>query len=161
MNETLETQRDAVTRVVYAAIGAPVVTGRKMKDMGSRFAVETASTIDEWAAEGRKVTERIQDQKVVEQVQEAVDLDQIQEQVERLRDQLETAMVAWRDNFVPARKPEAPAKKAPAKEAPAKKDTKPTSTAKPTAKKTETKPTAKKTTPKSTAKKTEPKPTDA
>jgi hypothetical protein len=144
MNETLEAQRDAVTRAVYAAIGAPVVTGRKMKDIGSRFAVEYASTIDEWAAEGRKVTEKLQDQKVVEQVQDAVDLEQIQEQVERLRDQLETAMVAWRDNFAPSRKPEKPAEKKTKTE--------------PAAKKTEAKSTSRKTTPKPTAKKTETKP---
>ena len=147
MPMTLEAPRETATKVAYAVIGAPVVTTRKLREAGNRFVVDTSHVIDEWAEEGRKVTEQLQDQKVVEQVQDAVDLDQIQEQVERLRDQLETAMVAWRDSFVPARQPEKAAEepKKPAAKKPAAK--------KPAAKKT----AAKKTAPKTTAKKTAPK----
>lgn len=146
MTNTLNAQRETVAKLVYAVIGAPVVTGRKMKDAGSRLAADTAHAFDEWAAEGRKVTERLQEQKVVEQVQEAVDLEQIQEQVERLRDQIETAMIAWRDNFAPSRRTAKPAQertpaspKATAPKATTKKATKPAA-----AKKTATKPAAKK-----------------
>lgn len=138
----MEEQREIATKAVYAAIGAPVVTTRKIREIGTQFADDTAATFDEWAQEGKKVTERLQDQKVVEEVKE--DFEHLQEQVEKLRDQLEDVLSNWRDNFVPAH-PDEPVEK-PAAKKPAAKKAAPKSTAsKTTAKKTTTrKTTAKK-----------------
>jgi Txe/YoeB family toxin of Txe-Axe toxin-antitoxin module len=133
----MEEQREIATKAVYAAIGAPVVTSRKIRELGMQFADDTAATFDEWAQEGKKVTERLQDQKVVEEVKE--DFEHLQEQVEKLRDQLEDVLSNWRDTFVPAH-PDEPVEK-PAAE--------------PVAKKTAAKKTAPKSAaPKSAAKKT-------
>ena len=137
---TMEEQREIAAKAVYAAIGAPVVTSRKIRELGMQFADDTAATFDEWAAEGKKVTERLQDQKVVEVVQE--DFEHLQVQVEKLRDQLEDVLSTWRENFVPA-----PHTSEPAAEKP---DAEKTAAPKSAAKKT----TAEKTAPKSAAKKT-------
>ena len=40
MTSTIEQQRETVAKAVYAAIGAPVVTGRKVKEFGTRFAAD-------------------------------------------------------------------------------------------------------------------------
>jgi hypothetical protein len=141
----MEEQREIAAKAVYAAIGAPVVTGRKIRDFGMQFADDTAAAFDEWADEGRKVTERLQDQKVVEVVQE--DFEHLQVQVEKLRDQLEDVLSTWRENFVPAPHTTEPPAKATAKKPAAKK----TTTKKTTPKSTATKTTPKKTTPKKTA----------
>ena len=128
---TMEEQREIATKAVYAAIGAPVVTGRKLRDLGMLFADETVAAFDEWAVEGKKVTERLQDQKVVEEVRE--DFEHLQEQVEKLRDQLEDVLSNWRDSFVPAHEEEPvekPAAKKPAAKKTAPKKTAPKSTAK-------------------------------
>jgi hypothetical protein len=130
---TMESSKDLATKTIYAAIGAPVVFGKKIKtyyesvsDLGPKMADGAQHTFDEWATEGEKFTKSLQDTSVVEEVQSRVDLDKVQDRVEKLRDQLETSMTTWREGFAPAGKPEeeAPAaKKAPAKKAPAAKTT--------------------------------------
>ena len=96
--------KDSASKALYAAIGAPVVTGRKIKDLGSRLASDYASTVDEWADAGRRLTGQVKESKVVEQVQNRVDVEQLQVQVEKLRDQLESVLSNWREQFVPATK---------------------------------------------------------
>jgi hypothetical protein len=129
-----ETQKEFATKAFYAAVGAPVVYTRKVKDYAEK-AVELSDKLqdqavhafDEWADEGEKVTKQFQDRKVVEEIRSQVDLEKVQDRVEKLRDQLEHALTSWRDNFTPDEAPvktapaKAPAKKAPAAKAPAKK----------------------------------------
>ena len=91
---TMETQREQATKAFYAALGAPVVTGRKLRDFANRLADDWADTFAEMAAEGEKVAEQLQDRNV--------DLEQLQTQVEKLRDQLETVLTTWRETFTPA-----------------------------------------------------------
>jgi hypothetical protein len=135
---------------------------RMVMDFGTQLFMETS--IAELEAAGRDLggsiresnmvgqlqdgVEHIQEAKVIEQIQEKVDVDQFQEKVEILREQLETTLNNWREQFTPgvsAPKPVEVEKKAAPKKTAAKKTT---------AKKT----AAKKTTPKATAKKTAPKP---
>ncbi len=126
----MESSKDLVTKTVYAAIGAPLVVGRKFKayadkatELGPKVTEGAQHTFEEWADEGEKFTKGLQDSSVVEEVQSRVDLDKVQDRVEKLRDQLENSMTTWREGFAPGGKPaeKAPAKKAPAAKAPAKK----------------------------------------
>ena len=156
-------------KALYAAIGAPVVVGRKLADLGSQMTDDVTTRFEAWAKEGEKVTEQLRSRDVIEELSGLVDIDQLQGRVEKLRDQLEDVLESWRENFrpeieraapavkAPATKPaakapaaKAPARKAPAKRAPARKPAakKTTAAKKPAAKKTTAakKPVAKKTT---------------
>jgi polyhydroxyalkanoate synthesis regulator phasin len=161
-----KTQKEFAAKAFYAAVGAPVVYGRKVKEYGEKLVEygdkmtdQAQSAFDDFAKEGEKVTKQFRDGNVVEEFQSRVDLDKVQDRVEKLRDQLETALQNWRESFTPGDKPEvipveaapkkapvakkAPAKKAPAatKKAPAKKA--PTATKKAPAKKAPVKAAAK------------------
>jgi hypothetical protein len=114
-----------VTKALYAAVGAPVVAGRRARGFGSRLADYRTKVADgfstqytEWAQEGEGVTRQIQDRKVIGDFQEKVDIEQIQERVGKLRDQLEHTMVQWRESFTPATKPAEPKPTAKPKAAP-------------------------------------------
>jgi hypothetical protein len=168
MTDVMDAQKENATKTFYAVIGAPMVAGRKMKEFGTELFI--ATSIDDLEAAGREVTgsikeskvveqiqdgvEQIQESKVVEQIQEKVDVDQFQEKVEILREQLETALHNWREQFTPgvaAPKPvKTPAKKTAAKKTAPKK----TATKKTAPKATAKKAAPKKTAPKATAKKT-------
>lgn len=140
---------------------------RKVMDFGVLLFTETS--IAELEAAGRELTgtiresnmvgqiqggvEHIQEAKVIEQIQEKVDVDQFQEKVEILREQLETTLHNWREQFTPGvSAPRQVKDVASATSKPAPKRTAPKKTV---AKKT----VAKKTTPKVTAKKVTPKKT--
>lgn len=159
MTSVVETQKDGVIRVFYAAVGTPMVTGRKVKEFGTSLFAETS--IDDLEAAGREVTgtireskvaeqlqesvDLLQEVKVVEQIQERVDVDQFQERVEVLREQLETTLHNWREQFAPGVAGPKTVKVEVEADTPAPKKT---------AAKKATKTSAKKTTPKTTAKKT-------
>jgi len=155
MTSVIETQKENATKTFYAVIGAPMVAGRKMKDFGSELFFST--TVADLETAGREVTgsikeskvvEQIQEMKVVEQIQEKVDVDQFQEKVEVLREQLETTLNNWREQFTPGVAAPKPVKVPVEKAAPKK------TAPKAAAKKTTPKAAAKKTTPKAAAKKT-------
>jgi hypothetical protein len=141
--------------VLYRALGAPVVTGRKLRELGTRIAGDLATEAEVWETEGRKLTGQIQESKVVEQVQARVDVDMLQEQVEKLRDQLETVLTNWRSGFKPNSSAAKPATVVEVVSQPTKPAAKPAArkpaSKKPAAKKTATRkpaakgPTAKKT----------------
>jgi len=180
MTSVMDTQKENVKKAFYAAVGTPMVAGRKFIDFSTDLFAETS--LEDLEAAGREVTGAIRDSKTFEQIQESVDLiqevkvveqlqvkvdvDQLQERVEVLREQLETALHNWREQFTPGVagpqpvkvevEPEAPKPKRTAAKTTARKTT-PKTTAKKTAKKTAPKSTAKKTAPKSTPKKTAPK----
>jgi hypothetical protein len=171
----MDTQKENVVKAFYAAVGAPMVAGRKFKEFGNDLFTETS--LDDLETAGREVTGAIRDSKVVEQIQDSVDLiqeakvveqiqvkvdvDQFQERVEVLREQLETALHNWREQFTPGVagpqpvKVEVEAETPKPKKATAKKTTPKKTTAKTTAKKA----ASKKTAPKATAKQTAPKKT--
>ncbi len=173
---------DTAKKAMFAAVGAPVVVGReitdramdingKVVDFRSRMQTDAQKRFEEFADEGEKWLDGLQEQKVVEDITNRVDFDQFQEQVGKLRGQLEDMVGTWREAFLPeeekadkvekvkveveeapkpAAKKTAAAKKPAAKTTTAKKPAAKTTTAKkPAAKKTTT---AKKST--STAKKT-------
>ena len=153
MTTVMDTQKENVIKAFYVAVGTPMVTGRKTKDFGTDLFTE--ASIADLEAAGRELTgsireshmveqlqegvEHIQEAKVIEQIQDKVDVDQFQERVEILREQLETTLHNWREQFTPGVSAPKPAEvtKTPAK--------------KTTPKKTTPKVTAKKVTPKKTA----------
>jgi hypothetical protein len=120
----LETPKQLVTKAAYAAVGAPVVLGRRIKDLGVKVADHTQAQYEIFADEGAKMAEQLQKRNVVEEFEQRIHLDKVQDRVEKLRDQLEQTLHSWRDSFVPAEaesedavKEPAAAKKAPAKKA--------------------------------------------
>lgn len=105
----LEDQKQLAGKAFYAAIGAPVIYSRKLRDYGDKlvgygdkFTEHAQATFTEWAKEGEKVAKQLQERKVVEEIQSRVDLEKVQDRVEKLRDQLEEALNSWRESFSPA-----------------------------------------------------------
>ncbi|MEA2002287.1 MAG: hypothetical protein U9N84_10455 [Actinomycetota bacterium] len=133
--------KEMMAKTAYAAVGAPIVVGRKVKDFGSQFMSGAQTRFDGYATEGEKATKHLKDRNVVEELEHRMNIDKVQDRVEQLRDQLENTLANWRESFTPeteaaktaAKKPvakkapakatakKAPAKKAAAKKAPAKK----------------------------------------
>lgn len=129
MNSTLEAQQETAQRMFYAAVGAPVVFGQKAREFGTALFAES---FEDFESAGREFTAYLQDNKVVGQIQESVDVDQFQDKVDALRDQLESLLASWRDQF-DARSESVKIevdKEAPKKTSTAKKTTKSTSAAK-------------------------------
>ena len=166
MTSVMDTQKENVKKAFYAAVGTPMVAGRKFKEFGTDLFSDTS--LEDLETAGREVTGAIRESKMVEQIQESVDLiqeakvveqiqvkvdvDQFQERVEVLREQLETALHNWREQFTPGVAGPQPVKVEVEAETPKPKKTAPKKTAKKT---TSKKTTPKKTTPKSAAKKTD------
>ena len=154
--------KDTAKKAFYAMVGAPVVAQKRLTDASGKMVDGAKREFDKWAKEGEKVATEVRKNDVVEEISSRMDVDQIQGQVEKLRDQLETALTNWRENFrpesksAPAAKPaakKAPATKATAKKAPAKKPaTKATAKKAPAKKAPATKATAKKAPAKTAAK---------
>ena len=119
----LKASRDMAIKTAYAAVGAPIVVARRMKDFGSKFMEDAQDELDTYAKEGEKMTKQLRERNVVEELEHRMNIDKVQDRVEQLRDQLETTLNNWRESFAP--EGEEPAKKAPAKpaakKAPAKK----------------------------------------
>jgi hypothetical protein len=113
----LETPKQLVTKAAYAAVGAPVVIGRRIKDLGAKVADQTQAQYEVFADEGAKVAKQLQKRNVVEELEQRIHLDKVQDRVEKLRDQLEQTLHSWRDSFVPGETEpdEAAAEKAPEK----------------------------------------------
>ena len=171
MTSVMDTQKENVKKAFYAAVGTPMVAGRKFKEFGTDLFSDTS--LEDLETAGREVTGAIRESKMVEQIQESVDLiqeakvveqiqvkvdvDQFQERVEVLREQLETALHNWREQFTPGVAGPQPVKVEVEAETPKPKKTAPKKTAKKTTSKKTTpkKTTPKKTTPKSAAKKTD------
>lgn len=155
----LKNTKELAKKTAFAAVGAPVVVGRKVKDFSTKMMTGAQGQIDEYAVEGEKVTKQLKDRSVVEELEQRMNIDKVQDRVEQLRDQLENTLNNWRESFAPETetKVETPKKaapaakkattKAPAKKAPAAKKATTKSAAKkaPTAKKAPAKkPAAKK-----------------
>ena len=161
MTSVMDTQKQNVKKAFYAAVGTPMVAGRKFIDFSTDLLTETS--LEDLETAGREGTGAIRESKVVEQLQVKVDVEQFQERVEVLREQLETALHNWREQFTPGVagpqpvKVEVEAETSKPKRTTAKKTTASKAAPKSTAKKTASKPTAKKAAPKSTPKKTTPK----
>ena len=96
MSTALENQQETAEKMFFAAVGAPVMLGQRMKDLLSE------TTFEDLEKAGREFAEHIQDNKVVEQIQDTVDYEQFQEKVDVLREQLETLLTSWRDQFDPS-----------------------------------------------------------
>ena len=96
MNSTIEAQQETAERVFYAAVGAPVLIGQKAREFGMAVLNES---FEDFEAAGREFAAYLQENKVVEQIQDSVDVEQFQEKVDQLRDQLESLLVSWRDQF--------------------------------------------------------------
>jgi hypothetical protein len=117
--------KEAVKKSAFVAVGAPVVVARKVKQLGTKMKAGAQTQLDEYAAEGEKVTKQLKDRNVVEELEQRMNIDKVQDRVEHLRDQLETTLNNWRESFTPEdeKKVEGPktasAKKTSAKKAPA------------------------------------------
>ena len=139
----LKPQKDMAKKTAYAAVGAPVIFGRKLKEFSSKTMSDAQGQIDSYAKEGEKMTKQLKERNVVEELEHRMNIDKVQDRVEQLRDQLETTLNNWRESFTPdevAKKaPVKPAAKPAAKKAPAK-----TTAKKAPAKKAPAKTTAKK-----------------
>ncbi len=146
----LKTPKKVAKKTAYAAVGAPVVVARKVKDFGTKVMGDAQDQIDEYAAEGEKVTKQLKDRNVVEELEHRMNIDKVQDRVEQLRDQLETTLNNWRESFAPEAEmaPAKPAAKTAAKKPAAKKPATKTAAKKPAAKKPATKAAAKKPAPK-------------
>ena len=164
MTSVMEAQKENVKRAFYAAVGTPMVTGRKFKEFGTSLFAETS--LEDLEKAGRELTGAIRESRVAEQIQESVDLiqeakvieqsqvrvdrEQLQDRVEVLREQLETALHNWREQFTPGVAGPKPAKVEVETAKPAPKRTtasaKKTAPRKAPAKKTAAKTTAPKTT---------------
>jgi hypothetical protein len=136
-------------KYIYAAVGAPVTAAKvaqtrvdeirtKLTKNAETFGKDLRKQVEEWAAEGEKLVNKIGESKALDDLSERVDLDQVQEQVSKLRDQLEDLLSTWRSNFRPvgAAKPAPKAEKIVV--------TEPKVEAKPAAKPAAAKPAAKK-----------------
>ncbi len=146
-------QKDIMAKTAYAAVGAPIVVARKVKNLGNKFMSDAQTQFNAYADEGEKAAKQLKDRNVVEELEHRMNIDKVQDRVEQLRDQLETTLNNWRESFTPAAET-ATAKKAPAKKAPAGKTTSKKGPAKTIAKKTVAKKTvAKKATAKAAASK--------
>ena len=99
MTSTLERQQEAALKMLYAVLGAPVVVGQKAKEFSMALVNETS--FEDLESAGRDFATSLQETKVVEQLQETMDVEQFQETVDNLRDQLETLLTSWRDQFDP------------------------------------------------------------
>jgi hypothetical protein len=116
-----------VTDTFYAALGAPILAGRKLVDTGGKVIVAIRDGIEASTVEGRTVADRFGDGNMVEEFSSRLEVD---ERVGKLRDQVEGVIERWRDGFQadtkeaarkPAAKKAAPAKGAAAKKPAAKK----------------------------------------
>ncbi len=112
-------------KAAYAAVGAPVVAGRKLGKLTGTWRQGAKSEFEKWVAEGERMTAEIRQGKVVGDIKEKVDFDHLQGRVEKLRDQLEDVLANWRATFKPdkAAEPEAPMAEAADKKAAARKST--------------------------------------
>ena len=106
---------DTTKKVLYAAVGVPVVTARKLSERVNGMSEKLTTDYDVWAKEGEKVVTKVTDRKMVEDFVEDIgakmDFDQIQEQVGKLREQLDDMLSNWRSSFRPVTE-KAPAAKA-------------------------------------------------
>lgn len=136
----LKASQAVIKKTAFAAVGAPVVVGRKVKGFSTKVVEEAQAQFDTYATEGEKMAKQLKKRNVVEELEQRISIDKVQDRVERLRDQLETTLSNWRDSFAPAAKP-ASVKK-PAAKAPAKKPAAKTTAKKTPAKKTPVKATA-------------------
>ena len=129
-----------VTDTLYAALGAPVVVGRKLVDTGGKVIVAVRDGIEASTIEGRTVADRFGDGNMVEEFSSRLEVD---ERVGKLRDQVEGVIERWRDGFQADNREAAPQagastptpKKAPAKAGAKKPAAKKVAAKKPAAKK--------------------------
>ena len=135
--ETAKDLAGTAKKAGYAAVGAPMVAGKRIASLAGKVGDGAAREFEQWVEEGEKVTSQLRDRKVVDELKDKVDFDQLQGRVEKLRDQLEDVLANWRETFIPHNEEEKkeevakPAAKKPAAKKPAAK-----SAAKPAAKKT-------------------------
>lgn len=111
----LTTQKAFAGKALHATIGAPVVVGRKVRELGSRMTDSAQDQLDAFATEGEKLTSGFRSRNYVEEIQSRIDIEKVQNRVETLRDQLEGTLAGWRESFTPPAAPTAAPKKAPAK----------------------------------------------
>lgn len=101
-------------KAMHAAVGAPVVAGRRLNDLKDKMIqqsrrLQSAMTdgarkeFDLMVEEGERTAAKLKEQKVVEELQSRVDFEQITGQVTKLRDQLEAALGSWKETFRPAK----------------------------------------------------------
>jgi polyhydroxyalkanoate synthesis regulator phasin len=119
--KTMHTIAGSSKKAVYAAVGAPIVAGKRIAGYTGRLSKSAQKAFETWIAEGERVTEQVREGKVVEELKERVDFEQLQGRVEKLRDQLEDVLSNWRASFKPEKAEEASEAEEPAAKPAAKK----------------------------------------
>ena len=89
-------------KAAYAAVGAPVLAGRKIADVFRRLSGTARKEFDVCAEEGERFTNRMRERPVVEDLKVKVDLTQIQDRMGRWREQLEGKLKQRRETLASA-----------------------------------------------------------
>jgi hypothetical protein len=100
--ETAEETRDlagAARKAAYAAVGAPVLAGRRIAEAFHRLSGTARKEFDVCAEEGERFTSRMRERPVVEDLKVKVDLSQIQDRMGRWREQLEGKLKQRRETL--------------------------------------------------------------
>jgi len=84
--KTMHGIADTSKKAALAAVGAPVVVGKRIAGLTGRVTKSAGRAIETWIAEGEKVTEQLREAKMVEEIKERVDFEQLQGRVEKLRE---------------------------------------------------------------------------
>ncbi len=108
-----QASKQTMQRTAYAAVGAPFVVGRKLKDFGTKMVEDAQTQYDRYAVEGEKLAKQLRDRNVVEEIEHRMHIDKVQDRVEQLRDQLENTLNNWRESFAPEEEAQKPATKKP------------------------------------------------
>ncbi len=112
---------EGAKKAAYAAVGAPLVAGRRLGKMSCEWRTSAKREFEKWVTEGERMTADLRQGKVVGEIKEKVDFDHLQGRVEKLRDQLEDVLANWRATFKPEKPADTAAGEAAQKPAAAKK----------------------------------------
>jgi hypothetical protein len=88
-------------KAAYAAVGAPVVAGRRVADYAGKVRKSLQKEFEIWVAEGERLSGEVSEGKVVSEIKERVDFENLQGRVEKLKDQLEEVLTNWKETFKP------------------------------------------------------------
>lgn len=99
--ERVDELADGGKKAAFAAVGAPVVAGKRIADLAGKGWSALQKEFEAWVAEGERLSGEVREGKVVTELKERMDFDQLQGRVEKLKDQLEDVLTNWRETFKP------------------------------------------------------------
>lgn len=99
--ERVDELADGGKKAAFAAVGAPVIAGKRIADLAGKGWSALQKEFEAWVAEGERLSGEVREGKVVTEIKERMDFDQLQGRVEKLKDQLEDVLANWRETFKP------------------------------------------------------------